>query len=232
MIELTNIAKTYRADEIETRALENVNIKIARGEFISIMGPSGSGKTTLLNLLGLLDCPTSGEMSFDGENVTTCSERQRASLRKANIGFIFQSFNLIDELTVYENVELPLRYLKIKARERKERTMAILERMEIAHRKHHFPSQLSGGQQQRVAIARAVVFKPKLLLADEPTGNLDSVNGDEVMRVLTELNENGTTLVIVTHSPVYASYGNRTIHLYDGHIVTENYGSDRSQAVN
>ena len=186
------------------------------------MGPSGCGKSTLLNLLGLLDNPTAGEYHLLDQEVSKYSERQRANLRKANIGFVFQSFNLIDELTVYENVELPLLYLGMPTSTRKQRVKEVLEQIQIEHRKNHFPQQLSGGQQQRVAVARAVVGKPRLILADEPTGNLDSRHGEEVMRQLAELNEAGTTIVMVTHSPAYAEYAHRTVHLFDGHIVTEN----------
>ncbi len=223
MIRTNNLKKIYRTEEVETTALDNVNIEIEQGEFISIMGPSGCGKSTLLNLLGLLDNPSGGEYFFLDKEVSKFTERQRAHLRKENIGFVFQSFNLIDELTVYENVELPLLYLKYSASERKKRVIEKLERMEIMHRKNHFPQQLSGGQQQRVAVARAIVSSPKIILADEPTGNLDSTHGDEVMSMLTKLNEGGTTIIMVTHSPAYAEYGNRIIHLFDGHIVTENY---------
>jgi putative ABC transport system ATP-binding protein len=186
------------------------------------MGPSGCGKSTLLNIIGLLDNPTSGKLWFDGIEVSGFKERQRTELRKSNIGFVFQSFNLIDELTVYENIELPLLYLKVSAKERKEKVDTVLERMKIGHRRKHFPQQLSGGQQQRVAIARAVVANPKLILADEPTGNLDSANGEQVMKLLTELNKEGTTIVMVTHSPSDAAYAHRIVQLFDGHIVTEN----------
>jgi len=223
MIRTNNLKKIYRTEEVETTALDNINIEIEQGEFISIMGPSGCGKSTLLNLLGLLDNPSGGEYYFLEKEVSKFTERQRAHMRKENIGFVFQSFNLIDELTVYENVELPLLYLKYSASERKKRVIENLERMEIMHRKNHFPQQLSGGQQQRVAVARAIVSSPKIILADEPTGNLDSTHGDEVMNMLTKLNEGGTTIIMVTHSPAYAEYGNRIIHLFDGHIVTENY---------
>ncbi|HID29145.1 MAG TPA: ABC transporter ATP-binding protein, partial [Desulfobacterales bacterium] len=192
------------------------------GEFVAVMGPSGCGKSTLLNLLGLLDNPTDGEYYFLDQEVSHHSERQRANLRKANIGFVFQSFNLIDELTVYENVELPLLYLSVPSSERKTRVGEVLDQMQITPRKNHFPQQLSGGQQQRVAVARAVVSRPKLILADEPTGNLDSAHGEEVMQSLTDLNEAGTTIVMVTHSPAYAEYAHRIVHLFDGHIVTEN----------
>lgn len=222
IIQTSNLTKIYRTEEIETTALNNVNFKVEEGEFVSIMGPSGCGKSTLLNVVGLIDTIDNGEYSFLGQQVAKFNERQRANVRKGNIGFIFQSFNLIDELTVYENVELPLLYLKTPAAERKEKVNAALERMEIMHRRNHFPQQLSGGQQQRVAVARAVVANPKVILADEPTGNLDSKNGDEVMSILTQLNEAGTTIIMVTHSPTYAEYGNRVVHLFDGKIVTEN----------
>ncbi|MCP5062719.1 MAG: ABC transporter ATP-binding protein [Ignavibacteriae bacterium] len=223
MIKILNLNKIYTTEEVETTALNNVNIEINKGEFVSIMGPSGCGKSTLLNLLGLLDNPSGGEYLFLDEDVAKYSERQRAKLRKENIGFVFQSFNLIDELTVFENVELPLLYLGYSSSERKKRVNEVLEQMEIMHRNKHFPQQLSGGQQQRVAVSRAIVSKPKLILADEPTGNLDSSHGDEVMRLLEELHETGTTIIMVTHSPAYAEYGQRIIHLFDGHIVTENY---------
>lgn len=222
MIKTVNLKKVYTTEEVETTALNNVSIEINEGEFVAIMGPSGCGKSTLLNLLGLLDNPSDGEYHFVGNEVSRFSERQRANLRKANIGFVFQSFNLIDELTVYENVELPLLYLGIPTTERKARVGEALEKMQIMHRKNHFPQQLSGGQQQRVAVARAVVAKPKVILADEPTGNLDSSHGDEVMNLLTQLNEEGTTIVMVTHSPAYAEFAHRIIHLFDGHVVTEN----------
>jgi putative ABC transport system ATP-binding protein len=223
MIKARNLKKTYRTEEVETTALNNVNLEIKEGEFVSIMGPSGCGKSTLLNIMGLLDSPSDGEYSFLGTEVGKLSERQRAHLRKGNIGFVFQSFNLIDELTVYENVELPLLYLGMGSEARKQRVEAALDRVQIMHRKGHFPQQLSGGQQQRVAIARAVVAGPKLILADEPTGNLDSTHGEEVMNLLTQLNEAGTTIIMVTHSPADAEYSHRTVHLFDGHIVTENY---------
>ncbi len=222
MIQAKNLKKTYSTEEVETTALNNVNIEIKEGEFVAIMGPSGCGKSTLLNIMGLLDNPSEGEYHFLGHNVTNKSERERAQFRKGNIGFIFQSFNLIDELTVYENVELPLLYLGMPADERKEKAETALERMSMMHRRNHFPQQLSGGQQQRVAIARAVVANAKLILADEPTGNLDSDHGNEVMKVLAELNEQGTTIVMVTHSPHDADYAMRIIHLFDGQVVTEN----------
>ena len=222
MIRTKDMMKVYMTEEVETTALNKVNFEVKEGEFVSIMGPSGCGKSTLLNILGLLDNPTNGEYHFLGEEVSGYKERQRANLRKANIGFVFQSFNLIDELTVFENVELPLLYLGVSGADRKRRVEEVLEQMQIMHRRNHFPQQLSGGQQQRVAVARAVVANPKLILADEPTGNLDSAHGDEVMKMLTDLHENGTTIVMVTHSPAYAEYSQRQIHLFDGQIVTEN----------
>ena len=222
MIKANNLKKSYMTEEVETIALNSVQIEIKEGEFVSIMGPSGCGKSTLLNIMGLLDNPTDGEYWFLDTEVSNLSERQRAQLRKGNIGFVFQSFNLIDELTVYENVELPLLYLGMPSEERKERVNAALDSVQILHRSTHFPQQLSGGQQQRVAIARAVVAGPKLILADEPTGNLDSTHGEEVMNLLTQLNEAGTTIVMVTHSPADAEYSHRIIHLFDGHVVTEN----------
>jgi len=222
MIKTKNLKKIYTTEEVETTALNNINFEVNDGEFVSIMGPSGCGKSTLLNILGMLDNPTEGEYLFTGHEVSKYSERQRANLRKSNIGFVFQSFNLIDELTVYENVELPLLYLGFSSADRKTRVEEALEKMQIMHRRNHFPQQLSGGQQQRVAVARAVVARPKLILADEPTGNLDSANGDEVMKILAQLHEAGTAIVMVTHSPTYAEYAQRVIHLFDGHIVTEN----------
>jgi len=228
MIKTVNLKKLYTTDEIETTALNNVNVEVKEGEFVAIMGPSGCGKSTLLNILGLLDNPSNGEYHFGENEVSNFSERQRANLRKANIGFVFQSFNLIDELTVYENVELPLLYLGMSGAERKRKVEASLEKMQIMHRRNHFPQQLSGGQQQRVAIARAVVAEPKLILADEPTGNLDSAHGTEVMKLLEELNENGTTIVMVTHSPSDAEYSHRIIHLFDGHVVSENIQAEFS----
>jgi putative ABC transport system ATP-binding protein len=222
MIRTTDLSKIYRTDEIETTAINRLNLEIQTGEFVAVMGPSGCGKSTLLNILGLLDSPSSGSYIFLGKEVAGLSERQRAELRKVNIGFVFQSFNLIDELTVYENIELPLLYLKYSGGERREKVLSIMENMQIAHRKDHFPSQLSGGQQQRVAVARAVVASPRIILADEPTGNLDSKNGKEVMRILTELNEAGTTIIMVTHSQHDANYSHRILNLLDGQIITEN----------
>jgi putative ABC transport system ATP-binding protein len=222
MIKTKNLKKIYRTEEVETTALNNVNLDVREGEYVAIMGPSGCGKSTLLNVLGMIDKSSGGEYFFLGEEVSKYSERQRANLRKSNIGFVFQSFNLIDELTVFENVELPLLYLGFSSSERKKRVSETLEQMEIIARKNHFPQQLSGGQQQRVAVARAVVARPKLILADEPTGNLDSAHGEEVMKLMGELHEAGTTIVMVTHSPAYAEYSHRVIHLFDGHIVSEN----------
>lgn len=221
MIRINNLCKVFRTEEIETTALNNVSFEIADGEFVAIMGPSGCGKSTLLNILGLLDNPTSGSYELLGTEVSKLKEKDRTRFRKGKIGFVFQSFNLIDELNVYENVELPLRYLRISAAERKEKVNAILKRMNISHRAKHFPQQLSGGQQQRVAIARAVVAGPSLVLADEPTGNLDSKNGKEVMELLSELNREGTTIVMVTHSPKDAAVAQRTIDLFDGRIVSD-----------
>jgi len=222
MIKTVDLVKIFRTDEVETTALNKVNLSVEDGEFVAVMGPSGCGKSTLLNILGLLDNPTDGELYFEDIEVSKFNERKRTNLRKSNIGFVFQSFNLIDELTVYENVELPLLYMKVASSKRKETVNQVLERMNIAHRKKHFPQQLSGGQQQRVAICRAVVANPKLILADEPTGNLDSANGEEVMNLLTELNKEGTTIVMVTHSPTDSEYAHRIVQLFDGHIVTEN----------
>lgn len=222
MIKTKDLKKIYTTEDVETTALNNVNLNIQEGEYVAIMGPSGCGKSTLLNVLGMIDNPSSGEYYFLGQEISKYSERQRANLRKENIGFVFQSFNLIDELTVFENVELPLLYLGFSASDRKKRVSEVLEQMEIIARKNHFPQQLSGGQQQRVAVSRAIVSRPKLILADEPTGNLDSAHGEEVMRIVGELHEAGTTIVMVTHSPAYAEYSHRTIHLFDGHIVSEN----------
>ena len=221
MIEINNISKVFCTSEVETVALNHVNLEVKEGEFVAIMGPSGCGKSTLLNILGLLDNPTEGSYKLLGQEVADLKEKERTRVRKGQLGFVFQSFNLIDELNVYENVELPLIYLKKKASEKKELVTSILDRMNISHRVKHFPQQLSGGQQQRVAIARAVVAGPKLILADEPTGNLDSKNGAEVMNLLTELNQEGTTIVMVTHSQHDASYAHRVVHLFDGQIVTE-----------
>jgi len=221
MIKTTNLQKIFRTEEVETWALNDVGIDIEAGEFVAIMGPSGCGKTTLLNILGLLDNPTGGEYYLDGKEVGKYSEKQRTRLRKGVIGFVFQSFNLIEELNVYENIELPLLYMGIPAVERRKKIQAAMDRMQITHREKHFPQQLSGGQQQRVAIARAVVANPKLILADEPTGNLDSKNGKEVMSLLTELNKEGTTIVMVTHSQHDAGYAGRIINLFDGQVVTE-----------
>ncbi|MBN1927111.1 MAG: ABC transporter ATP-binding protein [Prolixibacteraceae bacterium] len=221
MIRTVKLSKVFRTEDIETLALNEVNFEVKKGEFTAIMGPSGCGKSTLLNIIGLLDNPTEGNYFFDGIDVAKYRESQRTSLRKGNIGFVFQSFNLIDELNVFENVELPLLYLKIGSRQRKEMVNKVLERMNIAHRAKHFPQQLSGGQQQRVAIARAVVANPKLILADEPTGNLDSKNGLEVMNLLTELNREGTTIVMVTHSLHDAGFAHRVINLFDGQVITE-----------
>lgn len=221
MIRTENLTKVFQTDEVETTALNSVNFEIKKGEFVAIMGPSGCGKSTLLNIVGLLDNPTGGEFWFNGNEISKYRERDRTQLRKGNIGFVFQSFNLIDELNVFENVEMPLIYLKMKASERRERVDAILERMKISHRRKHFPRQLSGGQQQRVAVARAVAANPGLILADEPTGNLDSANGLEVMNLLSELNREGTTIIMVTHSQHDADFSHRVINLFDGHIVSE-----------
>ena len=219
MLQLTDITKVFRTEEIETVALGGVSLTVKPGEFVAVMGPSGCGKSTLLNVLGLLDNPTSGRYVLDGEEVSTLKERQRTRVRKGKIGFVFQSFNLIEELNVEQNVELPLRYLGVPARERKQRVTEILQRMAISHRAKHFPNQLSGGQQQRVAIARAVVSNPKLILADEPTGNLDSKNGLEVMQLLTQLNQEGTTIVMVTHSQRDAQFASRIVEMLDGKMV-------------
>lgn len=219
LLKTTNLSKVYRTDTVETTALNAVDIAIAQGEFVAIMGPSGCGKSTLLNIIGLLDSPSSGQYSVNGEDVSGYNERKRAEVRKSTIGFVFQSFNLIDELTVQENIELPLIYTRMAKAERRERVEEAMKRMNIGHRAKHFPQQLSGGQQQRVAIARAVVNGPKLILADEPTGNLDSAMGEEVMGLLTELNKLGTTVIIVTHSLRDAGYAQRTINLLDGRVV-------------
>ncbi|WP_200897461.1 ABC transporter ATP-binding protein [Pontibacter korlensis] len=230
MIDTQNLQKKYITDTVETTALAGVDLKIKRGEFVAIMGPSGCGKSTLLNILGMLDSPSSGSFKFLGQEVANVSERQRAKLRKENLGFVFQSFNLIDELTVEENIALPLAYLGYSKSETEKRTLQAMERMGIAHRRNHFPQQLSGGQQQRAAIARAVVSEPALILADEPTGNLDSVHGREVMQLLSELNDAGTTVVMVTHSPTDAEYAHRIVNLFDGQIVTENLNVKRHAA--
>ena len=226
MIKITDLEKYYATEEVRTIALNKLSFQVQEGEFVAVMGPSGCGKSTLLNILGLLDDPDGGSFLFNGIEVAGFNERKRADLRKHNIGFVFQSFNLIDELTVFENVELPLIYTGVKAAERKERVDAVLEKMQIMHRRKHFPQQLSGGQQQRVAVARAVVNNPKLILADEPTGNLDSSNGNEVMDLLTELNEAGTTIIMVTHSEHDAKYSHRIIRMLDGQKVTENVLSE------
>ena len=219
MIQLQNIKKVFRTEEVETWALREVNLQVKEGEFVAIMGPSGCGKSTLLNILGLLDNPTEGTYLLSGKDVSQLRENDRTDLRKGVIGFVFQSFNLIDELNVYENIELPLLYMGVPAKERKRRVEAAMDRMAISHRRKHFPNQLSGGQQQRVAIARAVLANPKLILADEPTGNLDSKNGKEVMNLLGELHREGTTIIMVTHSQHDASYADRIVRLYDGEIV-------------
>lgn len=221
MIKTVALEKIFRTEEVETLALNKVSIEVKEGEFVAIMGPSGCGKSTLLNILGLLDNPTSGEYYLNGIEVSRYTEAQRTKLRKGIIGFVFQSFNLIDELNVYENIELSLLYMGVSAAERKKKVQEAMERMAIVHREKHFPQQLSGGQQQRVAIARAVVANPKLILADEPTGNLDSKNGQEVMNLLSELNKEGTTIVMVTHSQHDAGFASRTINLFDGQVVTE-----------
>ncbi|PPL02987.1 ABC transporter ATP-binding protein [Parapedobacter indicus] len=224
MIKITELQKFYRTEEVETVALNNLSIHVKGGEFVAVMGPSGCGKSTLLNIVGLLDDLDNGSYLFNGIEVAKFNERKRSDLRKHNIGFVFQSFNLIDELTVFENVELPLIYTKVPAAERKKRVEEVLEKVQIMHRRNHFPQQLSGGQQQRVAVARAVVNKPKLILADEPTGNLDSNNGNEVMQLLTELNEAGTTIVMVTHSEHDARYADRIIRMLDGQVLMETVG--------
>lgn len=224
MIKINNLKKLYRTDEIETLALNDLTIHVKEGEFVAVMGPSGCGKSTLLNIIGLLDDLDGGSYLFNGIEVADFNERKRSDLRKHNIGFVFQSFNLIDELTVFENVELPLIYTKVPAAERKRRVEEVLEKVQIMHRRNHFPQQLSGGQQQRVAVARAVVNQPKLILADEPTGNLDSKNGNEVMHLLTELNEAGTTIIMVTHSEHDARFADRVIRMLDGQVMMEVVG--------
>ena len=221
MIKVENLCKTFRTEEVETIAVDNVSFSVDDGEFVAVMGPSGCGKSTLLNILGLLDNPTNGKYWLDNQEVSQLKEKDRTRIRKGQIGFVFQSFNLIDELNVEENIELPLTYLDIPKKERKQKVEEVMKRMNISHRAKHFPHQLSGGQQQRVAIARAVVFGPKLVLADEPTGNLDSKNGAEVMRLLTELNQEGTTIVMVTHNEKDAKLAHRIVHLFDGKIVAE-----------
>lgn len=229
MIKTVNLTKIFRTDEVETTALNKVSFEIKKGEFVAIMGPSGCGKSTLLNILGLLDNPSDGEYFFLGNEVSKFTEKQRANSRKQNIGFVFQNFNLIDELNVYENVELPLIYLGMSTAERKKRVESALEQMQITHRRKHFPLQLSGGQQQRVAVARAVVANPHLILADEPTGNLDSAHGEEVMNLLASLNQGGTTIIMVTHSQRDAEYAQRIIRLFDGQIINENIKSGHSE---
>ncbi|MCE1167126.1 MAG: ABC transporter ATP-binding protein [Sphingobacteriia bacterium] len=231
MISVEKLSRVFRTDEVETTALNEVSFKVVPGEFVAIMGPSGCGKSTLLNILGMIDTPSTGEYFFDSKSVGTLSERQRARLRKEGIGFVFQNFNLIDELNVFENVELPLVYLGLPTAERKARVNEVLEQMNIAHRRKHYPLQLSGGQQQRVAVARAVVSRPKVLLADEPTGNLDSAHGEEVMNLLEELNKKGTTIIMVTHSTRDAEYAKRIIRLFDGQIINENWKSDATVSI-
>jgi len=222
MLRTEDLIKSFRTDEVETIALNKVNLAVESGEFVAIMGPSGCGKTTLLNILGLLDRPTTGKYWFDELEVSNLNELKRTRLRKGRIGFVFQSFNLIDELSVYQNIELPLLYMGASSAERKKKVYEVMEKVKITHRKKNLPLQLSGGQQQKVAIARAIITNPRLILADEPTGNLDSANGGEIMDLLTELNNDGTTVVMVTHSPADADKAHRTIQLFDGHIVTEN----------
>ncbi len=221
MIKLTNLSRVFRTQDVETTALSNINLTVNEGDFLAIMGPSGCGKSTLLSILGMLDSPTSGNFDFAGTDIAGYGEKQLAELRKESIGFVFQSFNLIDELTVYENVELPLQYQKISKSERKQRVETILKRVGIDHRGEHLPQQLSGGQQQRVAVARALVINPKLILADEPTGNLDSKNGDEVMAMLRELNREGTTVIMVTHSEKEGAYADRLVRLLDGQVMLD-----------
>jgi len=231
MIKTVNLTKIFRTDEVETTALNRVSFEVKKGEFVAIMGPSGCGKSTLLNILGLLDNPSDGQYYFLGKDVSGFSEKQRANTRKQNIGFVFQNFNLIDELNVYENVELPLIYLGLNSADRKKRVESALEQMQIVHRRKHFPLQLSGGQQQRVAVARAVVANPHLILADEPTGNLDSAHGEEVMNLLASLNMGGTTIIMVTHSQRDAEYSQRIIRLFDGQIINENIRNGLVQPV-
>lgn len=222
MIQISNLTRVYRTEEIETSAINNITLSIEKGEFVSIMGPSGCGKSTLMNILGLIDSPTAGNYKFQNEEVSRYRERRRANLRKQNIGFVFQSFNLIDELSVFENVELPLVYTGTAPKQRKKKVEEVLEKMNMMHRCKHYPQQLSGGQQQRVAVARAIVNKPKLILADEPTGNLDTANGNDVMRILSSLHQEGATIAMVTHSEACSQYGDRVIHLLDGKILAEN----------
>jgi len=223
MLRTESLVKVFQVEDLETTALKNINFQVNTGEFIAIMGPSGCGKSTLLNIMGLLDAPTSGNYYFMGENVASWSEKQRAQLRKAKIGFIFQNFNLIDELTVYENVELPLVYLGLNAKDRKSRVTEMLDKLGMVYRRNHFPVQLSGGQQQQVAVARALVTNPSLILADEPTGNLDSARGEDIMNTLTLLNDAGTTIVMVTHSQRDAEFSSRIVNLFDGQIVNERF---------
>ncbi len=227
MLKLHNLSKVYRTEDVETAALDSVNIEIAQGEFAAIMGPSGCGKSTLLNIIGMLDTPSSGDYHFMNEIISNHSESKLADIRKRNVGFIFQSFNLIDELTVAENIELALLYHNIPTAERRDRVASVMDKVGIAHRAKHMPGQLSGGQQQRVAVARAVVGDQAMILADEPTGNLDSAHGQEVMEMLQGLNDEGTTIVMVTHSKAHADYAKRTINLFDGHVVTENFRATR-----
>ena len=231
MIKLENLSKVYRTEEIESTALNQVSFTIDKGEFVSVMGPSGCGKSTLLNIIGMLDKPESGSYTFLGKEVSGLNEKGRSAVRKENIGFIFQNFNLIDELTVFENIELPLIYNKVSASERKERVNKLIEKIGISHRSSHFPQQLSGGQQQRVAVARALVTRPPLILADEPTGNLDSSHGNEVMELMCELHEAGTTIIMVTHSSHDASYSGRIINLLDGQVVSEKKNKVSSEAI-
>lgn len=221
MIQISNLSKLFRTDEVETVAVNEISLNVAEGEFVAVMGPSGCGKSTLLNIIGLLDSPTSGSYKLNGREVSGLREKERTRTRKGMIGFVFQSFNLIDELNVYDNIELPLNYMDISAAERRKRVEEVTRRMNISHRLRHYPRQLSGGQQQRVAIARAMVTRPALILADEPTGNLDSRNGEEVMKLLTELNRGGTTIVMVTHSARDAAYAHRVVHLFDGSVVAD-----------